>query len=196
MIGMKITVQSKKLVRALRAIEGRIANPRVALKLAGVKGAAEVKRNFQKGCDKAGRAWKPLTPLTLALRPGGGGGGKTLLDTGALRASIRSGTRGPKSVLVYTKRRGAWAHQMGATIVPKKTRILARELSGAGLKTMLKAGLRGIRVSRNKITGKDYVVFGKKVRIPRRQFMFLTPAAQKVIADTVGDYLMKGAARA
>lgn len=195
---IEVTVKSEKLNRALRAVEGRIAKPRTAMSLAGRMGVAEVRKNFARCRDESGRVWQPLSPVTLALRKDASG--KPLSDTGKLKASVMSRVQSATSALVYTKHIAAWAHQMGATNVPKRARILAREL-GAGkakeiFKFARKEGLSGIRISQSKTTGKEYVVFGKRVKIPPRPFMFLYEGARQRIADTVADYLMKGASRA
>jgi len=203
MIGMKITVQSGKLNRALRAIEGRIRKPRVAMAAAGRIGVAEVRRNFERGCYPSGRVWQPLTPFTLALRRDPTG--KPLMDTGGLFKSVKSQVQSATSVLVYTEHPGAKTQQYGRIMHVRNKRFMARLTTKTGIKGMM-AFRKGealvgravpkIRIIENKKTGEQFIYLGKKARIPPRQFMFLTANARDRIADTVADYIMKGAVRA
>lgn len=61
---------------------------------AALRGAAEVLRQivgeaFKNQADpESGQAWKPTGSLALSTRPGGGTGGKTLVDTGRLMQSL------------------------------------------------------------------------------------------------------------
>lgn len=90
--------------------------------------AAIPARSIKEGVSpETGSAFKPTSPFTLGLRPGGGGGGKTLYDTGRLVRSFLA------SKVEYTKmsmRLGspveyALLQQLGGTVLPKTARMLA-----------------------------------------------------------------------
>lgn len=124
----------------LRAKVGIVASRDTNVRLANVLGAeaiAQVQLGFREGRDPYGRAWRPLK-----LR-----GGKPLLDTGRLRSSFSfRANRG--SFRIGTNFIGAAVHQYGATIVPKRAKMLR------------------FRASRR---GKP--IFAKKAVIPSRQMM-------------------------
>ena len=128
-----------KLAR-LQAKVKRLATDDVRVRFATVMGAeavAQVQLGFRESRDPYGRAWPPLK-----LRSG-----KPLLDTGRLRSSFSYRAR-PRGFEVGTNFIGAPVHQYGATIAPKRAKLLR-----------FRAGRKG------------RWIFAKEVRVPRRQMV-------------------------
>ncbi len=92
------------------------------LKSAGMMMVADVKRNFNESHDPDGTPWKPLA----FARPSGGS--KPLQDQGLLAASFSASTGG-NWAQVGSNAVQANLHQLGGTIVPKRTKYLAIPLT-------------------------------------------------------------------
>ena len=118
----------------LDGISGRIENPRPGLLAVSAFMRRKIATDFRASRDPVtGRKWKKLKSLTLRNRPGGGKGGKPLLDTvsSGLLGSLISGRadiRG-RRLRIGTNKIYSRIHQEGGTIRPKNARNLAIPLN-------------------------------------------------------------------
>jgi len=125
-------------VQALKNTVAELAqfgvNSRSSLALVGAKMKEQVAETFALARDPVtGNPWKRTSDMTLRLRPGGGGGGKTLQDTGRLLQAIvaarpvvtdDSVSVGPGAKIVY-----AAIHNFGGVITPKNAKMLSLPLT-------------------------------------------------------------------
>jgi phage gpG-like protein len=147
-------------------------------------------RHFDRGEDSAGSRWKPLSALTMALRRGGGG--KPLLDTGQLRASIGVQLTSGSGWQVGTRKIQAAVQQYGATIRPKHGKFLfiplnmrgrgskARSFASASREYEYQTKSGKTKRSYNKgkgrsATGNVAMIALTKAVIPAREYMYLNP---------------------
>jgi phage gpG-like protein len=106
--------------------------PQPALKLIGGVMIRQVRDTFARQRDPVtGAPWNRAGQLAMRSRPGGGGRGKTLSDTGRLLQSIMA--RAPRitgnSVSIGTNVIYGSIHQEGGTIKPKNAKMLAIPLT-------------------------------------------------------------------
>ena len=78
-----VEADTERVEKALRALKGRVENLRPVFQAIGVDLVSSTQKRFDDGVDPDGNPW---LPSARALRDGG----KTLIDTGALRNSITS----------------------------------------------------------------------------------------------------------
>lgn len=131
-------LQSK--IKALASSDTRLQHANVV----GAAALTELQLGFRQSRDPYGKAWAPLL-----LRAGG----KPLLDTGRLRSSFSYQPR-PSGFEIGTNFIGARTHQYGATIRPKRAKLLA---------------FRGKIHGRKRQT--TAFIFAKEVSIPKRQMV-------------------------
>ena len=136
MSGVGITVDSKKVQRALRVLVKELGHKRVFTEL-GIATRTEIDLNFKKqGNDQS--KWKALAKSTIERRRTGGGiGGPMILqDTGTLRNSMTFNINGQQSVDIGTEVFYGRFHQEGVkrSALPRGTRRTRRSprLSTAG----------------------------------------------------------------
>ena len=197
-----VRIDSRELRVALSGLERRLSDMRGGMRLVGAEAVRMQERHIQTGRDSHGMRFPPLKPVTVALK----GSSKPLVNTGTMKGAQTGGGKGtsitytelgPRSVVVFVRKEQetkALTHQKGRVITPKRARILAREISGRELTRMAKTArakrLKGINVSRSKKTGKTYVVFGRRVKVPRRQFFYATDGERRKLADVLAAWVM------
>lgn len=145
---------------------------------------SDVKGRFLSSTAPDGRAWAPLK------RPRPSGGGKPLLDTGALMASI-SGRFTPTSVVVGTNRPGAALHQFGGTVRPVKGKFLAIPLTPmakrAGSPRRL-TGTAALPLFARRIEGelRGHFLLVKGAKVPARPFLGVSADGSKALLGAIG----------
>lgn len=110
MAGFTIDFDASETLRELGRLIRKCEDPRDALDAVGTDFASRVDRTFDAQADPWNRAWRPLSPLTLRLRRGGGG--QILSDTGRLAASITHNVVGD-TVEIGTNVAYGQFHQLG-----------------------------------------------------------------------------------
>lgn len=114
------------------AIKG-VKNTRPLMRLVSRLSQQQVKDTFRKQRDPVtGASWKKLRKLTLEVRPGGGGGGKTLVSTARLMRSITQQVpviTQNKAIISTKGVKYAAIHQRGGTIRPKISKFLVIPLT-------------------------------------------------------------------
>lgn len=156
--------------------------------IAGVM-QSQILRTFRSQTDPVdGSPWPKTTDFTLASRPGGGGNGKTLSDTGQLLNSLVSAA--PKisedevsldtGALKYAR-----IHQYGGEVTPQSAKFLAipktRRARLAGSPRRLTLG-QGEKLS-------DHYVFAKRARIPRRRYVGVNDEMTARVRAVAGTFL-------
>ena len=123
----------------LKGLAAGFQNPRDLLMIAGGAMKGQVVRTFNAAKDPiSGAPWPPTSQFTLSLRPGGGGGGKTLRDSNQLFNSLVSAVPqiSGNTVSLTTNKVYAAMQNYGGTIRPRNTKYLAipltREAKRAG----------------------------------------------------------------
>jgi phage virion morphogenesis protein len=96
-----IVVDDRSVREAFNRLVATGENPQPWLTAIGRDLEASTKLRFRDSQAPSGAAWAGLSPVTIALRRGGGARAKPLLDTGRLANSITSST-GPNYVEVGT----------------------------------------------------------------------------------------------
>ena len=167
MTGARITVdyETEGLQAALSQAVAALDAPGDLMDAVGAVIEEAIDRRFDTASDAQGTPWTESLRARLGLR-----GGRTLTDTGRLRASISRSVSGSEvavgSNLVY-----AAIHHFGGTIVPKEAGgVLA--FTGAD--------------------GESAVV--KSVTLPARPWLEIDAVAEADIADVVAEYLRKALA--
>lgn len=125
----------------------KVENRSAALKHVGEALLQTTYGRFETGTDPQGRAWKPLSALTVKLR---GSASPILWRSGRLRRSISYQVEGDRLALGPNMVDAA-AHQFGATIVPKEGKALR-----------IPNGSDGIFVTKVTIPAREYIGFGPK----------------------------------
>ena len=110
---MPIEISDQEVKAGLARLVAAGANPRPFLASIGNVLADSARLRFTESRAPDGSRWAPLSPVTLALRRGHGGGAQPLLDTGATRNSITS-VVGSDYVEVGTNKRQAAMLHFGA----------------------------------------------------------------------------------
>lgn len=146
--------------RSIEDLVGTLKNPEKIYDAIGFAMQAETQLRFKSGTDIEGQAFKP------SIRAGQQGG-KTLVDTGALRSSITylATTQGVE----WGAATGPTSHKapilnFGGTIRPKQRKNLKFQI------------------------GKRWV-FKSSVFIPRRQFIGFNDHYEKLVSDTIIEFL-------
>lgn len=203
-----MTLNDREVLDALERISSEIEGGLPgALRLAGMAMVRHTVENFQRGIDPDDRPWRPTSSATLALRPGGGGGGKTLIDTGLLVQSISTAI--PRvdgsSVTIGTNRPGARAHQEGMTIRPVRARKLAQPLTrearrtgprrlGTRYPTFIQRSKAGnLLIFKKERDGSITPVFllRDSVDIPQRRFFGFGRRMREGILEVFGGYIRR-----
>jgi len=124
-----------------------------------------IQKAFDSEADPAtGTKWRPTSAFTLASRPGGGTGGKTLRDTGRLMQAymaVAPRATAESVEIVPTAIKYSAIHQFGGVIKPKKGKFLQLPMNRAGRRQ----GMSG-----TKVPGAKFVL-ARKVTIPKRPFL-------------------------
>ena len=135
--GVGVTVDSKKVQRALRTLVKELGHKRVFTEL-GIATRSEIDLNFQREGNDQGK-WKPLAESTIERRRKGPGIGsaKILQDIGRLKQSMTfDPNKSPHYVDVGTNVTYGKFHQEGVkrSALPRGTRRTSRSprLSTAG----------------------------------------------------------------
>ncbi len=137
-----LNTQQKKLNRMAKSV----ANRRAMFTQIGIKVINEISNTF-KGESHEGKPWKPLSPVTIAMRRSGGISGtiKILQDTGKLRREFVSKPTN-NDVKIGTPTEYAPKHEFGENI-PRRQMLPSRE---RGLKIATKEVT--VKVLRDKVT--------------------------------------------
>jgi len=125
----------------------------VMLDAIGVALVSNVQTRFEQGRGPDGQPWAPVKR-----------GGSPLVDSGLMRDSMTYDVNG-STVRVGTNRIQAKTHQFGATIKPKKAKVLA-------------------------FTVKGKAVFAKQVTIPARPFLGINKDDINSIRGTIADHML------
>lgn len=160
--GVGITVDSRKVRRALQTLVKELGSKRVFTEL-GIATRTEIDTNFQKQGNDEGR-WRSLTVATLEARRGNGRGAMILQDTGTLRNSMTFNINGKQSVDIGTNVKYGRYHQEGVR------------------RTGIPRGFRRTRRAPSITTGGAF-------RIPKRPFLPSVGFAENNIAKRVIDAL-------
>lgn len=213
-MAVTISVQTKgfdQVRRMFNAVVAETKRPEKLLKPWGAIAQSETARVFRQQADPVTqKPWPRTSALTLGSRPGGGGGGSTLLDTGRLRNALVS--RAPKmtkdSVSITTE--GviyAALHQFGGVVRPVNAKMLAipltREarLAGSARRWWEQNRARKPFIYRSKVSGKAFIVTEGEdgdyiagmdfhflllpsVTIPARPFLGISEALVSRVFDT------------
>lgn len=162
--------------RRLGELARKARNPSGGLKIVGEALLREQNRRFQTQSDPQGKPWAKLKPLTVLLR---GSSRPILRRSGNLMRS------GAWQVSGLTLRIGlntvyAAAQQFGATIKPKKGKMLAIGIGSANIGRS-RGGL---------VLGKSGgVVMARQVTLPARPIVGFGPRDEKATSDAVADWL-------
>lgn len=116
---MKVTLE--EMAAKVEGLKKKLDSPGPLLKSIGVLLVSSTRRRFREGKAPSGRKWKPLSKVTLAARRGGT---HPLLDKGMLRDSVNFQVSSD-AVTIGTVLKQARVHQLGATIRPKRAKMLA-----------------------------------------------------------------------
>ena len=146
-------------------------------------------RHFTAAVDSRGIPWRPLSPLTLALRRGGGG--LPLQDTGALKASVGVQAASSTGWTVGTRKKYAAVHQFGATILPKNGKFLFIPVDKFGRRARSFAssvemgGAKGQQYGKLTKSGKAKrrLIALKKAVIPAREYLYLNTQEQEELVE-------------
>jgi phage gpG-like protein len=144
----------------LAELSAKARRPEGGLKIVGEALLREQNRRFETGTDPDGRKWAPLKPLTVLLR---GARGPILRRSGALMRSGAWQVAG-RTLRVGVNTIYAAAQQFGATIKPKKGKMLAIPMGGANI-SRPRGGLV-VGKATNRHPGK--VVMARQVTLPPR----------------------------
>ena len=195
---VSVTLDMREAFDALRRFEANLGDMKPGLLKVGARARQMQLDHVDGGVDENYKPWPPLAPITIALK----GSSKPLVDKGQMRTSIKAhdatansvevGITGQKAVeKAHTQNYGS-----GGSIRVKTKRVLARELTKAKVNKVLKTAqeqrLGGIRISRNKKTGKEYAIFGRMVRIPPRQFFFINQREAAELTGILADHIVYG----
>lgn len=195
-------------VKVFARMEQTLANMTPAMAEVALTMKSQVGRTFQRQRDPIGGSpWKALSKLTLNNRPGGGGGGKPLRDTGRLLQSLIAANpiTTANSARIGTNLIYARIQNDGGTIRPVKSKYLAipldREADAAGgarqyfdklknnrtkVKRLRWPFLGVLDIKTAKFTPKFVLV--ASVMIPQRRYLGFGQEYQDEIIEIVLDY--------
>lgn len=150
---MGVTMQGPG-IQKLRNMVARLENPTPILNAVGKESLRLVTKAFEDEKAPSGVAWKPFRQWRVKTKGGQVSvptrTGKVLNRTGHLKRSFRYETSG-RRVTVFTDVFYSPTHQFGATIRPKKAKLLAFTVGGRW--------------------GQKYRMFAKSVQIPARPML-------------------------
>lgn len=185
MLTLEIKEDTEKGIKILKSINTDIKDFKPTLKKVGILMLASVQHNFiQQGRPTR---WKPLAPMTLAMRRGKGSSSAQILrDTGRLMNSINYKVENDQ-VKIGTNVPYASIHQFGSTI--RKPAYTER----------VKDHTRKITsVFGKKVTAKSVKVKGftrnmpaKTVKVPKRKFLMYQKEDLKAIEDLFTGHIDK-----
>lgn len=195
---------AEALVATLEAVE-TFANDNTSLMLqVGTLMQDQVGRTFSAQSDPiTGMPWESTGTLTLSTRPGGGTGGKTLWDSGALLQSLTASlpVTTPTTASIWTNLPYAITHQEGKTITPKMKKFLTipltrdarRAESAADLERRKSTKLFVMKPGNGKAflaedNGRRIIlhyILLKSVTIPRRRFLGIGDEYGQEIVDLI-----------
>ena len=194
-IYMEVRIDATAALRELDRLGAKLTDIKPGLALVGEAAATMVQGHFDTRTDENGAAWPPNAPVTAALK----GSSIPLTDKGHLKQSVysKSPTANYVDVTVREKeQQKARVHDRGAVITAKNKRVLAREVTKAKANKAMgyanKNGFGGVRLREPKGSQKQFVVFGKSVTIPRRQFMYLNSAEREKCARILCNWASGG----
>jgi phage virion morphogenesis protein len=162
-LDIRLKIDAAGIARAeavMAELSAKARNPSGGLKVIGEALLKAQRRRFETGTDPDGKKWAPLKPLTVLLR---GARGPILRRSGALMKSSAYQVSG-KTLRVGVNTIYAAAQQFGATIVPKKGKMLAIPMGGARISRPRGGLVVGKATSRH--PGK--VVMARQVTLPPR----------------------------
>jgi phage virion morphogenesis protein len=143
-MGIKVTVDDKRMKQVLGDISKRCKNLEPPLTGWGRQLVEQTKRQFETETDPDGEKWADLAPSTLKQKRKQGYPDKTLTRTGEMMESVGFEATAKTLSLKVGKNYAKW-HQQGTNRLPKR-KILGissdRLNSGAGL---VRAYIRGKR---------------------------------------------------
>ncbi len=170
---------------AAQKLLGRLAretaNPSGGLKIVGERLLRVQNRRFETQRDPQGSPWAKLKPLTVLLR---GSSGPILRRSGNLMRS------GAWQVSGATLRIGlntiyAAVQQFGATITPKKGKMLAIGIGSANIAR----SRGGLILGKASNAHPNAVVMARKVTVPARPIVGFGPDDQKAAEEAITDWL-------
>ncbi|WP_420014244.1 phage virion morphogenesis protein [Tateyamaria sp.] len=183
MTGARITVDydAKALDAALSQAVAALDNPIDLMDAIGAVIEEAIDRRFDTASDASGSAWA----ASLRARQGKRGG-KTLTDTGRLRASISRSVSG-SDVAVGTNIEYAAIHHFGGEIErPARTQVLAFNDAGRF------QSRKDSRARRDGVQPIAIATIGATtITMPARPFLEIDTVAEADIADVVQDFLRK-----
>lgn len=216
MVTISVEVKGFEKVRGMfQAVVAQTRQPERLLKPWGAILQSETARVFRAQANPTNNApWPSPSSLTLGTRPGGGGGGKALLDTGRLRNALVSRTpRYTKDSVAITTEGVIYAglHQFGGTVRPINAKMLAipltREarLAGSARRWWAQNAAKKPFVYRSKVSGKAFIVTEEEsdylegmdfhflllpqVTVPARPFLGISESLRnRVLATTARIY--------
>lgn len=168
-VAINVTARGFEDVRRMfEAVVKETKRPERLLKPWGAILQSETARVFRAQADPAtGMPWPRTGSLALGSRPGGGGGGKTLMDTGRLRNALVSRVpRYTKDSVAITTEGVVYAalHQFGGKVEPVVAKFLAIPLTpeakraGSARRWMEANKARKPFFYRSKVSGKTFIV--------------------------------------
>ena len=165
---LSVTFDDGGILAVLDGLALAGTRPRELLRAIGAGLADSARRRFSTQSGPDGTGWPGLSPAYAEIRARPGS--PILVQTGALRESLTFMTRGHEvvvgSAMIY-----AGVHQFGAIIEAKNAPALAFHL-GDG-----RGGARLVRV--------------RKVKIPARPFLGISPEDGVMIIETAADYVRR-----
>jgi phage virion morphogenesis protein len=183
-----------------RGYARRVSDLRKPMHMIGLAMVSSTKRRIRDGHSPAGEAWKTLNPITAQVK----GSAKPLLDTGRLRASIRSELVSPTAVMIGTNLIYGRIHQEGGTILPRRAKLLAiplrREFKAKPARKQ--RGLFVIRsrrgnlllVKRDGAGIKPCYLLLERVKIPARPYLGVSDADKATIQRILAEHFLPGGA--
>lgn len=155
---IKITVDDKAVQAALARLERNGGPLMAALKNIGIALVKSTRARFAAQASPAGKPWAPLNPEYAK----GKRGPKILQEHGHLLGSIVYQLTGKRLAIGTNLIYGA-IHQFGGVIVPRTADALVFRLGG-------------------------HLVVAKKVTIPARPYLGVSPGDRKTILEIVADH--------
>lgn len=167
--------------RRLGELARKARNPTGGLKIVGEALLREQNRRFETQTDPSGKAWAKLKPLTVLLR---GSSRPILRRSGNLMRS------GAWQVSGTTLRIGvntiyAAAQHFGATIKPKKGKMLAIGIGNANIGR----SRGGLVLGKTSPQRPNPVVMVRQVTLPARPIVGFGPRDEKATEDAIADWL-------
>lgn len=198
---IQVALDVREAVEILRRFEAKLGDMRPGLSKVAVRACQMQLDHVDGGVDENYSPWPPLAPITIALK----GSSKPLVDKGHMRAAYRvlrtPAQPNPPTMnsveieIPASERKKAKLHNKGGTITVKSKRVLARELTKAQYNKVLKRTQESktpLRVRSPIGTNKNFVIFGKSIRIPKRQFFFINQREAAELTGILADHIVYG----